>query len=72
MKTFYFWRSMKVIQVTTDHVEAETLEEALKLANSIDEEHFGSLIESDWDTCEIFKDDLNEVTEDDIYEVEKD
>ena len=72
MKTFYFWRTMNVMQVTTDSIRAENLEEALEFANIIDEEHFGVLIESEWDTCEIFKDDILEVTKDDIYEVEKD
>ena len=69
MKEYVFTRSRTSIHIMSDSIVADSEEEALKLANEISEEDFTALLESDWHECDIFKEDISEVTSDDILEV---
>ena len=69
MKEYVFTRSRTAIHIMSDSIVADSEEEAIKLANEISEEDFTALLESDWHECDIFKEDISEVTSDDILEV---
>ncbi len=69
MKEYVFTRSRTAIHIMSDSIVADSEEEAIKLANEISEEDFTALLQSDWHECDIFKEDISEVTSDDILEV---
>ena len=69
MKEYVFTRSRTAIHIMSDSIVADSEEEAIKLANEISEEDFTALLVSDWHECDIFKEDISEVTSDDILEV---